>query len=147
MTLFETIQKDMYQAMKSGRKQKATVLRGVLAKLNDKRIEKRDELSETEEIKVLQSLVKQRRESIDLYRKGGRTDLVEQESAELEILEQYLPKMMSEEEIRNLVKTVVEETGASSLSDIGKVMPQVMKRGAGRIDGKVAQRIVREFLQ
>lgn len=147
MTLFETIQKDMYQAMKSGQKQKATALRGVLSKLKDKRIEKQDELSEAEEIKVLQSLVKQRKESIDLYRKGGRMDLVEQESAELEILGKYLPKMMSKEEVRELVKTVVSETGASSLSDIGKVMPQVMKRGAGRIDGRVAQQIVREFLQ
>ncbi len=137
----------MYQAMKSGQKQKATALRGVLSKLKDKRIEKQDELSEAEEIKVLQSLVKQRKESIDLYRKGGRMDLVEQESAELEILGKYLPKMMSKEEVRELVKTVVSETGASSLSDIGKVMPQVMKRGAGRIDGRVAQQIVREFLQ
>jgi hypothetical protein len=147
MSLFEQIRKDMYQAMKAGDKTAAATLRSALARLQDRRIEKRSDLTEAETIRVLQSLIKQRKESIALYRQGDREDLVQQEQAEIDILETYLPRMLSEAEIRDLVNEVVREIGASSPSDIGKVMPLVMQRGAGRVDGKTAQRIVRELLQ
>jgi len=146
MVLYEKIQSDMYTAMKAGEKEKASTLRTVLAKLKDRQIDTREPLSEKDEIKVLQTLVKQRKESIDLYQKGGRSELAEAESFELEIINTYLPEMMNEDDVRKLIEEIIEETGAQSMSDLGKVMPQIMKQGKGLIDGKSAQRIVSELL-
>ena len=147
MKLFEKIQLDMYQAMKAKNTLEYKTLRVVLAKLKDQKIAKRSDLSEAEGLTVLQSLAKQHRESITMFHNGGRNDLVEQETEELQIIEQYLPKMMTDEEIKIIVTNSIEETGAQSLSDIGKVMPIIMKKGAGKIDGKKAQLFLREFLQ
>ena len=147
MSLFDTIQSDMYAAMKSGDKHKTGTLRVALSTLKDKKIEKREDLTDVEAIKIIQNLVKQRKEAADIYKENGRNDLMENENAELEILNSYLPQMMSEDDLRVLVKKVVEETGASSLSAIGKVMPEVMKQSAGKADGKMAQSIVRDLLQ
>ena len=146
MVLYKKIQSDMYTAMKAGEKEKASTLRTVLAKLKDKQIDTREPLSEKDEIKVLQTLVKQRKESIDLYQKGGRSELAEAESFELEIINTYLPEMMNEDDVRKLIEEIIEETGALSMADLGKVMPQIMKQGKGLIDGKIAQRIVSELL-
>ena len=132
--------------MKAGEKEKSNTLRTTLAKLKDKRIEKRDDLSEAEAIKVLQTLVKQRKESVELFEKGGRPELAASENGEIDILNSYLPQMISEDEIRNIVQTVIDEVGAVSMADLGKVMPQVMERGKGLIDGKTAQQFVREIL-
>ena len=147
MSLFDTIQSDMYAAMKSGDKHKTGTLRVALSTLKDKKIEKREDLTEVEAIKIIQNLVKQRKEAADIYKENGRNDLMENENAELEILNAYLPQMMSEDDLRILVKKVVEDTEASNLSDIGKVMPEVMKQSAGKADGKMAQSIVRDLLQ
>ncbi len=147
MKHFEKIQSDMYQAMKSGEKETANILRGVLAKLKDKQIEKRTDLTQEEEIKTLQTLVKQRKESIDLYQKGGRDELVDQETKEMNIINSYLPKMMDDEKIKEIVESVIKDTGASSMADMGKVMPEVMKLGKGLIDGKTAQQFVSEQLK
>ena len=147
MSIFDTIQSDMYAAMKSGDKHKTGTLRVALSTLKDKKIEKREDLTEVEAIKIIQNLVKQRKEAADIYKENGRNDLMENENTELEILNAYLPKMMSEDDLRTLVKKVVEDTGASNLSDIGKVMPEVMKQSAGKADGKMAQSIVRDLLQ
>ena len=146
MTHFEKIQTDMYGAMKSGEKEKANALRSIISKLKDKQIEKRDTLTKEEEIKVLQTLVKQRKESIDLYQKGGRNELAEIESKEMDIINSYLPMMMNEDDIKKIVQSVIKDTGASSMADMGKVMPEVMKLGKGLIDGKTAQRFVSEQL-
>ena len=146
MSLYNQIQNDMYSAMKSGNKEEANALRTTLAKLKDKAIEKREDLNKEEEIKVLQTLVKQRKESIDLYEKGGRDELAEAEQKELEILSNYLPKMMNESDIKNVVKSVIDEVGATSMADMGKIMPEVMKRGKGLIDGKSAQKFVQELI-
>ena len=147
MTHFEKVQIDMYAAMKSGEKEKANTLRNVLSKLKDKQIEKRDVLSIEEEIKILQALVKQRKESINLYEKGGRSELVAIEEQEMNIINSYLPKMMSDDSIKDIVKNVIETSGANSISDMGKVMPEVMKQGKGLIDGKTAQKFVSEMLK
>ena len=147
MSLFDTIQSDMYAAMKSGDKHKTGTLRVALSTLKDKKIEKREDLTDVEAIKIIQNLVKQRKEAADIYKENGRNDLMENENAELEILNAYLPQMMSEVDLRILVQKVVDDTGASSLSDIGKVMPEVMKNSAGKADGKMAQSIVRELLK
>ena len=146
MTHFEKIQTDMYEAMKSGEKEKANTLRSIISKLKDKQIEKRDTLTKEEEIKVLQTLVKQRKESIDLYQKGGRNELAEIESKEMDIINSYLPTMMDEDDVKKIVQSVIKDTGASSMADMGKVMPEVMKIGKGLIDGKTAQRFVSEQL-
>ena len=147
MTHYEKVQADMYTAMKSGEKEKANTLRNVLSKLKDKQIEKREALSNEEEIKILQTLVKQRKESIDLYEKGGRSELVAIEEKEMNIINSYLPKMMSDDNIKDIIKNVIETSGANSISDMGKVMPEVMKQGKGLIDGKTAQKFVSEILK
>ena len=136
----------MYEAMKLGDKTRSTTLRTALAKLKNKKIDKQDDLSINDEIKVLQMLVKQRKESIELYQKGDRPELVEIETKEMEILNNYLPKMMDENEIKNIVKTVIDDIGATSMADMGKIMPEVMKRGNGLIDGKSAQKFVNEII-
>lgn len=146
MPLVDEIQKDMYKAMKEKEKERINALRNIIGKLKYRYIDKGDKLTEQEEIKVIQSLAKQRRESIELYKQGGRNDLVETETKELSIIEEYLPQAMSEEEVRRLVRKTVKETGAESMSDLGKVMPLVMKKGAGKVDGKIAQEILKELL-
>ena len=146
MPLVDKIQKDMHKAMKGKEKERINALRNIIGKLKYRYIDKGDKLTEQEEIKVIQSLAKQRRESIEMYKQGGRNDLVETETKELSIIEEYLPQAMSEEEVRQLVRKTVKETGAESMSDLGKVMPLVMKKGAGKVDGKIAQEILKELL-
>lgn len=147
MKIFEKVQTDMYQAMKAKDSEKSKTLRVVLAKLKDKIIEKREDLVESEELKILQTLAKQRKESIKMFKDGNRLDLVEQEENELSIIEEYLPQMLTDDDIKNIVQDAINESGAQDMSDIGKVMPIVMKNGAGRIDGKKAQLFLRELLQ
>tara|TARA_B100001142_G_scaffold229827_1_gene227989 strand:- start:337 stop:780 length:444 start_codon:yes stop_codon:yes gene_type:complete len=146
MSLFKKIQADMYTSMKAGNKDTTNTLRTILAKLKDKQIEKKDELTEQEIIKILQTLVKQRKESIELFTKGGRNELADIERNEINLLTNYLPQMISEEKIKNIVEDVINEVSATSLSDMGKIMPEVMKRGRGLIDGKAAQKLVQELL-
>ena len=136
----------MYTAMKTGEKGDSNTLRTTLAKLKDKQIEKRKDLTEEEEIKIIQTLVKQRKESIELYIKGGRNELADIEKNEINLLTSYLPQMMPENDIKNIVEAVINEVGATSISDMGKIMPEVMKRGKGLIDGKTAQKFVQESL-
>ena len=146
MSLFKKIQNDMYTAMKAGEKESTNTLRITLAKLKDKQIEKRDDLTEEEVIKIIQTLVKQRKESIELYVQGGRNELADIEKNEIALLKKYLPQMISENDIKNIVETVINEVGATSMSDMGKIMPEVMKRGKGLIDGRIAQKFVQDFL-
>ena len=147
MSLYETIQSDMYEAMKSSDKFKASTLRVALAKLKDKKIEKREDLNQNEEIKIIQNLVKQRKEAADIYEKNDRSELMKNEMDELKILSMYLPQMMSEQELNVLIKEVISDVGAISMSDMGKVMPEVMKRSEGKADGKMTQTIVSNILQ
>jgi uncharacterized protein YqeY len=146
MQLSEKIQKEIQQAIKERDQVKVVTLRSALSKLKDRQIEKRDSLDESEELKVIQTLVKQRKESIGMFRDGGRDDLVKKETAELKILETYLPSMMNEKDVEKFVSDIIKEVGAQSMSEIGKVMPLVMQRGSGRIDGKLAQQILRRLL-
>ena len=146
MSLFKKIQNDMYTTMKAGEKESTNTLRITLAKLKDKQIEKRDNLTEEEVIKIIQTLVKQRKESIELYVQGGRNELADIEKNEIALLKKYLPQMISENDIKNIVETVINEVGATSMSDMGKIMPEVMKRGKGLIDGRIAQKFVQESL-
>ena len=146
MSLFDTIKTDMYKAMKSGDKSRSTALRSALSKIKDKQIEKRDNLNDEEIIKVLKTLVKQRKESISLYKKANRNELADEEENEKKIYEEYLPIMLSDEEVEIIVKDAISDVNAQSMKDIGKVMPEIMKKGKGLIDGKLAQQIVQKLL-
>ena len=147
MDYIEKIKVDMYAAMKSGDKDKAGTLRTLLAKLKDKQINTRKDLTEKECISVIKTLVKQRKESIEMYEKAGREGLAIKEKLELDILSVYLPEIMDEGETRKLVQAVITETNAKGLSDLGKVMPIVMQKGGSEINGKVANQILRELLE
>ncbi len=146
MSMFNTIKTDMYNAMKAGEKVKSTALRTALSKIKDRQIEKRNPLNDDEIIKVLRGLVKQRNESIKIYIDAGRIDLAGNEKLEKKYLETYLPKMLSKEEVKIIVETAIKDLKADSVNDIGKIMPEVMKRGKGLVDGKTARQIVISLL-
>ena len=146
MTLTETIKSNMHQAMKEREKDKVRVLRSLISKIKGKQIEKGGSLSEVEELNIIKNSVKQIKESILIYKKANRVELVEKESTELSILESYLPKMLTDQETKDLVSLAIKETGAKSMSDLGKVMPVIMKLGGGLIDGKKANIMLRELL-
>ena len=147
MSLLKNITDEMYLSMKSGDKEKANTLRTLISKLKDQQIKLREDISDEETLKVIKTLVKQRRESAEIYSKAGREELAEKENFEISILDNYLPKLMSDEDVLSLIKKIVDETNAKYLSDIGKVMPLVMQRGKGKVDGKKANRILRSLLE
>jgi len=136
----------MYTAMKAHQKEKANTLRTALSKIKDKIIEKREDLTESEEIKIVKNLLKQRQESAKLYEQGNRPELAQAEKNEAVILQQYLPNMMDKKETQTLVDSILEELNLEGISNMGRVMQEVMKRGGSLIDGKTAQNIVREKL-
>ena len=147
MSLLKNITDDMYLSMKSGDKEKANTLRTLISKLKDQQIKLRKDISDEEALKIIKTLVKQRKESAEIYSKAGREELAEKENFEISILENYLPKLMSEEDVLSLIKKIVDETNAKDLSDIGAVMPLVMQRGKGKVDGKIANSILRSLLE
>ena len=144
--MLHQIEIDLKDALKNQDKAKVGVLRILISKCKNKSIATGKPLEDSEVMKVLQTAAKQHKESIKLYKQGERKDLVDQETTELNIVEAYLPSMMTEDEIKSIVSSVIESTGASSMADFGKVMPQVMKKGAGKIDGGVAQNLLKELL-
>ena len=146
MKLLDRITKDMYISMKAGDKTKANTLRSVIAKLKDRYISSRKDLSFQDELNVLKTLAKQRKESFEIFTKANRVDLADKEQLELKILNEYLPRMMNKEESKRFIQNIISEVGATNLSEMGKVMPLVMKRGEGKIDGKLANSILRELL-
>jgi hypothetical protein len=146
MSFFEQIQTDMYSAMKSNKKATVATLRTILSVLKSKQIDKQNKLTEEEELKIIMTCAKQRKESMSIFEKGGRNDLAQKEQNELSIIENYLPKMFDEQSIRKLIKKIISDAGATGMSDMGKVMPLIMKSGGGLIDGKLAQSIAKELL-
>lgn len=147
MNYIEKIKQDMYAAMKSKDKVKATILRSFLSNLKKIEIEKKEPIAEPEYLSIVKKMVKQLKESIDVYSQAGRIELAEKEKSELSIIEAYLPKQFSEEEILELIKNIISEISAKNISDIGKVMAIVMKKGGGKVDGGIANRIAKELLQ
>lgn len=145
-TLVESIRSDMTEAMRGGEVLRRDTLRLLIAALDNARIASGRELNDEDAIVALQREAKQRRESIEEYRKGDRGDLVESEEQELLIIQAYLPEELSEEELRSIVQEVITEVGASELDDLGSVMGPVMQRVRGRADGRQANAIVRELL-
>ena len=147
MDFIDQIKQDMYSAMKSGDKIRTNILRTLLSSLKEKQIEKKDSLNEEEYFGVIKRFVKQLKEAADAYQKAGRLELAEKETLELNILKKYLPEIFSEEQTLNLVKEVIAKNSANNLSDMGKVMSAVMQQSNGKVDGGIANRLVKELLQ
>ena len=147
MSLLKSITDEMYLSMKSGNKDKANTLRTLISKLKDQQIKSRKDISDEETLLIIKTLVKQRKESAEIYSKAGREELAEKENFEISILSNYLPKLMSDEDVLLLIKKIIDETNAKELSDIGKVMPLVMQEGKGKVDGKIANRLLRSLLE
>ena len=136
----------MKTAMKSGDKIRLETIRGLRSQLKNMEIDKGEVLSLEDEIQVLMSAAKKRKESIEQFKAGQRFDRAEEEGRELNIIQEYLPQQMSEEEIVSLVNTVLTEVSATSPADMGKVMGKLMPQVKGRADGKIVQKIVQQKL-
>lgn len=147
MSLQEQITKDITASMKAGDKVRTETLRMIRAQIIEynKRGLNRD-ITPDEELAILSSAAKKRKEAAEEYKKAGRMELAEKENSELLIIQEYLPKQMDKEEIVKLVTKIIAETGADSQKDFGKVMPLAMKELKGKADGKVIQDIVKELL-
>ncbi|MDF1535893.1 MAG: GatB/YqeY domain-containing protein [bacterium] len=146
MKLIDRINEDLKRSMKAKDGTRVSVLRFLLASIKNREIEKKGALEEEAVLAEVASSAKRRRESIEAFREGERPDLVDKESAELAILEEYLPEQISEDEVRRTVLEVVTGIGARSPADLGKVMKELMPKLQGRADGKLVSRIVREIL-
>jgi uncharacterized protein YqeY len=147
MTLTKQIVADLTTAMKAQDSTRTSTLRMVKAAMMNRQIEKGSELDDDDMQKLLRSLVKQRRDSIEQYEKAGRQELVDKEKAEIEVIETYLPQAASPEEIEQAVVAAIAETGASSMKDIGKVMKAAQAALAGKnADGKLVSEVVKAKL-
>lgn len=147
MPLLEKIQKDMVEAMKAKDEARLSAVRMIKTALQKHQVDSMKPLDEDGELKVLSSLVKQRRESADMFRKGGRAELAAKEEAELQLIEAYMPAAAGVEEIEALVAAAIAETGAASAKDMGKVMTAVKaKLGGKRADGRVLSELVKAKL-
>jgi uncharacterized protein YqeY len=151
MSTYQQILSDLKEAMKSRDSDRATVIRSIKANLQEKEISLRSgagavELKEEEVIQVLMKAAKQRRDSLDQFEKASREDLAAVERYELEIIESYLPKMMSEMEIQSLVQETAARVGASTPADMGKLMGALMPQVKGKADGSLVNKVVKEHL-
>jgi hypothetical protein len=140
------LESDLRTAMKAGEKRRVATLRLLLAALKNERIQMSRELTAEEIQSVIRRAVKQRKDSIEQYGRGGRQDLVEAESEELAILEGYLPAGLSEEELEAAIQSIIEEKKLTSARDVGLVMKELMARHRGRVDGRQAQELARRML-
>ena len=147
MTLQERLQADLRQAMRDRDETRKSVIRFIRAAIHDREIEKQASLDDEGVIEVLGRQAQQRRDSIEAFEKAGRADLVEKESAELAIIQEYLPEQLSAEEIADVVKAAIADTGAAGPRDIGKVMGRVMPQVKGKAPGKMVSGIVQELLR
>ncbi len=147
MSLQQRLGDDLKAAMKSSDSLKTSVLRMVKAAIKNKQVEKRKDLSDEEIISVISTLTKQRRESIDLFSKGGREELAEKERQELAMLQLYLPGQLSPEDLDRIIMEAINESSAEGVKDIGKVMRLIMPRVQGAADGKVVNQRVKELLE
>jgi len=149
MSLTEKVQKDMIEAMKARDESRLSALRMVKTALKNREIEKRSPLDDKEALQVLSTLVKQRKESIEQFTKGGRTEMAEKEAAELALIESYMPKAVGEEEIVAAVRATIGEMGSPTMKDMGTVMKNVMAKFSStgaRVDGKQVSEIVKREL-
>jgi uncharacterized protein len=147
MSLTERVQKDMVDAMRKKEELRLSTIRMMKAALQNKRIEKRADLDEKDELQVLSTMIKQRKDSIEQFEKGNRPELAAKEAEEITIIEGYMPKAMGEEEIVATVRAVIAEIASPTMKDMGTVMKNVMaKFGGARVDGKVVSEAVKKQL-
>lgn len=150
MAIKDQIMADLKQAMKDKDQDRLRVLRSLKSKLLEREIDERKEgeasLSDEQTIEVLMKAAKQRKESIEQFEKGDRNDLADAEKEELEIIESYLPEMLSEEEIRDIARDKIEELGAEDMSDMGQVMGAMMQELKGKAEGSLVSKVVKEEL-
>ena len=146
MSLEERLVEEMKQAMRSSDKLRLSTIRMIRSASKNKEIELRKKLDDEDILRVIQGMVRKGEESVEQFQAGGRTDLVEKEQTEIEILKSFLPQPVSQEEILRVIDQSIEETQASSLKDLGKVMKSVMPKLGGKADGKLINQLVRERL-
>jgi uncharacterized protein YqeY len=146
MNLAEQLNEDMKQAMKAGEKFRLSTIRLVRASIKNQEIELRRPLDDNELLQVVSRELKQRRDSLQDFQRAGREDLVANVSAEIDIISQYLPQQLTEEEIKDIVLQTMQETGASSKADLGKLMGALMPKVKGRADGKLVNQWVQQLL-
>ena len=147
--LREKIKSEMIDAMKAHNDAKTSILRMINSSIKDKDIAARpkaDAISDDEILSLLQSMIKQRKESIEMYKQGNRSDLVEAEQAEIDIINQFLPQQMSEEETKTAISTVIQSVGATSIKDMGKVMAALKAQYAGKMDFALASQQIKALL-
>ena len=136
MTFKEKIDQEMILAAKAKDKIRLSALRMLKSGLHNREIDLKRELNEAEFLQLLSSMVKQRKDSIEQFEKGGRTDLVEKEKAELKVIEEFLPAQLSEADLDAMIAEAIRETGAAGIRDMGKVMKVLMPKVTGKADGK-----------
>ncbi len=147
MSLTERINEDLKTAMKSGDKVRLETIRSIRALILEfEKSGNQKELNEEEEIKLLTTAVKKRKEAIEQYQNANREDLAQKEDAEMNIILEYLPKQLTEEEIENIVKKLADEISAKTKEDFSKLMPLAMKNLKGKTDGKIVRSIVERIL-
>lgn len=146
MDINARINEEMVAAAKAKDKVKLSSIRMLKTALHNKEIDAKRPLNETEVMQVMAALVKQRKDSIEQFAKGGRQDLVEKEEAELNVLQAFMPQQMSDEEVETLIKKAIAEVGAASVKDMGKVMKVLMPQITGKADGKAAGEKVKALL-
>ncbi len=146
MNLLERINNDVKQAMKNKEKDKLSVIRMIKASLQNEALKIGHELTDEEELTVLTRELKQRKDSLREFEKAGREDLVEKIHTELKYVELYMPEQLSEEEVAEIVKQAISETGASSKAEMGKVMAVVMPKVKGKADGSLVNKLVQQHL-
>ncbi len=144
--LKQRLQSDLKDAMKQKDTFKRDVIRFVMSAIKQIEVDERKELSDADIEAILVKQIKQRNDSIQQFREGGREDLVEKNEKELEILRSYLPEPMSEDEVREIIKEIVEETGAQGMKDMGKVMGAAKSKIGSRAEGRVINQIAKELL-
>jgi len=137
MNYKETLEKEMVQAAKAKDKDRLSALRLIKNTLHNREIDLRRELEEAEFLQALASMAKQRNDSIEQFRNGGRLDLVEKETSELKVIQEFMPAQLSEEEVSREIESAIAEVGATSIKDMGKVMKVLMPKLTGKADGKV----------
>lgn len=147
MSIVEKLQADMKTALKNKETERLGVIRMVRAAIKDAEIAKKEALSEEEVLQVISKAVKQRKDSANEYEKAGRQDLADKERKEIEILSTYLPEQLTEEELRKVVEETIQELGATSKKEMGKVMGAILPKVKGKADGKEVNRLVQEYLK
>lgn len=147
MSIKEKLRDDLTAALKAGDAQRKTTLRMALASIKNAEVEARGELKEDLVLNLLQKEVKARQETIEGAQQANRPDLISKAEEEIAILNEFLPQQLNEEELRTLVQEAIQESGASSMTEIGKIMGVLMPKIRGKADGKLANQIVRELLE